>query len=317
MHIYLAPLQGLTDWIFRESYSEHIGTFDKTFSPFIRVQQGEFYRPSQCNDILPTHNSFQSPIPQFLGNTVESFKLFEALCLEHGYNEVNINMGCPFPMVTGRHLGAGLLPFPEEVRALLEGIFANTQLKISLKCRLGQESVDELDALLPIINSVPLEEIIIHPRIGKQQYKGEVDLEAFARYAKLLKHPICYNGDIQTMDDLKRIQELTPEVERFMIGRGILQHPFLLSEMRGEQLTLAQKVEKLRHFHHALIERCQQKYSGDLHLLKRLEELWSYHADGFEGGRKLHKQVKKCKTLTNYEGVVFRALNELTEEDLK
>lgn len=312
MQFYLAPLQGLTDWIFRETYTEHIDTFDKTFSPFIRVQQGEFYRPSQCNDILPTHNCLQRAVPQFLGNSVDSFKRFEALCVEHGYAEANINMGCPFPMVTGKRLGAGLLAHPIEVKGLLEGIFADTSLKISVKCRLGQESVDEFETLIPIFNAFPLEEIIIHPRIGKQQYKGEVHQEAFARNVKQLKHPVCYNGDILTKADVEKIQKLSPQVDRFMIGRGILQNPFLLAEIRGQELSQQEKINRLHNFHHALIERCKQKYSGDLHLLKRLEELWSYHALGFENGHKIFKQIKKSKSLANYEEVIFKALNELS-----
>jgi len=170
MQIYLAPLQGLTDWIFRESYSQHIGQFDKTFTPFVRVQGGDFYRPSQCNDLLPVHNMFQKPVPQFLGNSADSFNRFEELCLEHGYTEVNINMGCPYPMVTGKRMGAGLLTHPDEVTSLLEGIFATTQLKISIKCRLGQENASEFDQLIPIFNAFPLDDIILHPRIGKQQY---------------------------------------------------------------------------------------------------------------------------------------------------
>ncbi|MEI6753839.1 MAG: tRNA-dihydrouridine synthase family protein [Paludibacter sp.] len=178
IQIYLAPLQGLTDWIFRESFSQHIGQFDKTFTPFVRVQGGEFYRPSQCNDLLPAHNAFQQPIPQFLGNTAESFRLFEELCLQNGYTEANINMGCPYPMVTGKGMGAGLLAHPLEVAKLLEGIFAETKLKISIKTRLGQENATELEPLIPIFNAFPLEQLIIHPRIGKQQYKGEVDLPA-------------------------------------------------------------------------------------------------------------------------------------------
>jgi len=311
MQIYLAPLQGLTDWIFRESYSQHIGQFDKTFTPFVRVQGGDFYRPSQCNDLLPVHNMFQKPVPQFLGNSADSFNRFEELCLEHGYTEVNINMGCPYPMVTGKRMGAGLLTHPDEVTSLLEGIFATTQLKISIKCRLGQENASEFDQLIPIFNAFPLDEIILHPRIGKQQYKGEADVESFAYYAKQLNHSVCYNGDILNVADVERVQMLAPQIDKFMIGRGILQNPFLLAEIRKQELTREQKVKMLRNFHISIIEHCKQKYSGDLHLLKRLEELWEYHAEGFENGRKIYKLVKKSKTLVQYEAVVFKAINEM------
>jgi tRNA-dihydrouridine synthase len=311
MQIYLAPLQGLTDWIFRESYAEHIGQFDKTFTPFVRMQHGEFYRPSQCNDLLPAHNSFQKPVPQFLGNDVDSFKRFEELCIEHGYSEANINMGCPYPMVTGKRMGAGLLSHPEQVNLLLDGIFNGTKLKLSVKCRLGLENMTEFEQLIPVYNAFPLEEIIIHPRVGKQQYKGEVNAEAFAHYAKQLNHPVCYNGDILKKADIEQIQQLAPQIDRFMIGRGILQNPFLLAELRQQDINQQDKVKMLRNFHLALIEHSKQKYSGDLHFLKRFEELWSYHAESFENGRKIYKLVKKSKTLAQYETVVFKAINEL------
>ena len=311
MEIYLAPLQGLTDWIFRESFSQHIGKFDKTFTPFVRVQNGDFYRPSQCNDLLPEHNTFQKPVPQFLGNNADSFKRFEQLCLEHNYVETNINMGCPFPMVTAKRMGAGLLAHPAELAKLLEGIFADTKLKISIKCRLGLENSTEFEPLLPIFNEFPLEEIILHPRVGKQQYKGEVDMEAFALYAPQLKHSVCYNGDILTVGDVERIRVIAPQINKIMIGRGMLQNPFLMAEIRNQEFTISQKALMLRDFHLSIIDHCKQKYSGDLHMLKRLEELWEYQSKGFEDGHKIYKQVKKSKTMAQYETVVFKAINEL------
>jgi len=311
MEVYLAPMQGLTDWIFRESFYEHIGQFDKSFAPFIRVQSGEFYRPSQCNDILPEHNTFQKPVPQFLGNDVESFKRFEELCLEHHYTEVNINMGCPFIKVLNKGMGAGMIPHPDKVARFLELVFASTKLQISIKCRLGQERVTEFEQLIPVFNDFPILEIIVHPRVARQMYNGEVDLEAFSLYSKELKHPVCYSGDIVNKTDVERIQALSPQVNKIMIGRGILQHPFLLDEIRQKEVSKNEKVSRLRAFHISLIERCKEKYAGDLNLLRRLEELWEYHAEGFEAGRKILKQVKKCNTLVKYEAVIFKAMEDI------
>ena len=311
MEVYLAPMQGLTDWIFRESYYEHIGKFDKAFAPFIRVQNGNFYHPSQCNDILPEHNTFQKPIPQFLGNDGDSFKHFEELCLKHEYTEVNINLGCPFVKVTSKGMGAGMLPHPDKVAGMLEKIFAETKLAVSVKCRLGLEHVNEFEQLIPVFNDFPIEEMIIHPRIGKQMYKGEADQEAFARYAPMLKHPICYNGDIVTITDFEKVQAIMPGINRIMTGRGILQNPFLLAEIRKQDLSRVEKITMLRNFHISLIERCKEKYSGDLNIVRRLEEMWTYHAEGFENGRKIFKQVKKCNTLAKYEVVLFKAVNDL------
>jgi len=311
MEVYLAPMQGLTDWIFRESFYQHIGQFDKTFAPFIRVQNGDFYHPSQCHDILPVHNTFQKPIPQFLGNDAASFQLFEDLCMKHEYTEVNINLGCPFVKVVSKGMGAGMLPHPEKVADLLEKIFAVTKLSVSVKCRLGQDKIEEFEALIPVFNEYPILEMIIHPRIAKQMYKGEVHYDAFSRYASMLKHPVCYNGDILKMADIDKIKILSPQVDRIMIGRGILQNPFLLAQIRNQELSRDEKVSMLRAFHLSLIELCKQKYSGDLNLVRRFEEMWTYHAEGFEDGRKILKQVKKCNTLVKYEAVLFKAINEL------
>lgn len=308
MQIYLAPLQGLTDWIFRAAFAQYLGQFDKVFSPFIRMQNADFYRPSQCNDILPENNVLQRPIPQFLGSDVASFRRFESLCVQHNYNEVNINMGCPYPMVTGKKMGAGLLAQPAMVQALLDGVFESTALKVSVKCRLGLESADEFEALVPIFNAFPIEEIIIHPRIGKQQYKGVANQDVFTHYAAQLKHSVCYNGDIKNSDDVRVVQQANPQINKFMIGRGMLENPFLLSELRGEQLSNDAKIAKLRGFHDALIEHCKQKYSGDLHFLKRMEEFWEYHHLAFDDGRKIFKHIKKSKTLTQYEAIVFQGI---------
>lgn len=311
MKIYLAPLQGLTDWMFREAFSRYIGLFDKTFTPFVRLQNGEFYRPNQCNDLLPEHNHFQKPVPQFLGNDAASFFRFEELCRSHGYTEININMGCPYPMVTGRRMGAGLLPYPVEIERLLNEIFNAATVKISVKCRLGMEHASEFEALIPVFNAFPLEEIIIHPRVGKQQYKGNVDFDAFLNYASALKVPVCYNGDVNSYEDAVRVLQKAPYINALMLGRGVLQHPFLLSELRNESLTADEKALRLKGFHKELITYCQQKYSGDHHFLKHLEELWSYQSAGFENSHKLFKLIKKCKSLDQYEAVIFKAIGEM------
>lgn len=311
MTFYLAPIQGLTDWIFRESYHENIGHFDKCFSPFIRVENGEFFRPSQCKDITVEHNTFQKPVPQFLGNEASSFAIFDQYCTELGYTEVNINLGCPFTKVTNKGLGAGLLSSPLDIAQLLEQVFKQTKLQISVKCRLGQESTDEFEQLVPIFNAFPISELIIHPRTGKQLYKGDLHLDAFVKYAAQIKSPICFNGDIQSKDDFQKTQQLFT-LDRVMLGRGILRNPFLLLELQGKELSKQEKVKQLRGFHLGMIERCKQKYSGDFSVIKRFEELWEYHSDYYEDGKKIFKQVKKSKTVAQYESVVIQAIQSIS-----
>ena len=310
MQIYLAPLQGLTDWIFRESFYECIVPFDKSFSPFIRIEKGEFIRKSQCNDILPEHNQFQSPIPQFLGNDFESFKKFEELCLQYNYKEANINVGCPFPKVANHHLGSGLLSYPTEIDTLFEQIFSNTKLSLSVKCRLGQEEPSEFEEIIPILNKYPLQEVIIHARTGVQKYKGNVLIDAFEKYAKLLSHSVCYNGDICTIEDIEKIKKILPQLEKVMIGRGIFKNPFLLHEIKQLPLSSSEKMDKLLKFHFAIIERCSQKYSGNFSVLKRFEEMWEHHACMYDNPHKTHKLIKKCSNLARYKKTITEIISE-------
>lgn len=308
MQLYLAPLQGITDWIFREAFFEHIAQFDKTFSPFIRIEQGEFIRKSQCNDILPEHNIFQKPIPQFLGNDSTSFRVFEVLCRQHGYSEVNINIGCPFTKVSKHKLGSGLLPYADDIKQLFDEIFSTTTLRISIKCRLGQEHASEFDTLIPILNAYPLSEIIIHARTGSMQYKGTVLQNDYVKAASQLTHIMCYNGDIVSIKDIETIQHCSPHTQACMIGRGIIKNPFLLHEIRGISLSNTEKIHALRSFHTAIIDYCSLKYSGDFSILKRLEEMWSLHHEAFDDGKKILKQIKKCKTIAQYKTLIFNSL---------
>lgn len=304
MQLYLAPLQGLTDWIFREAFCRHIGGIDKTFTPFVRVQQGEFYRPTQCKDLLHMHNQWQKPVPQFLGKDAASFQKFETLCLAEGYDEVNINMGCPYPMVTGKHMGAGILTEPEIIERLLSEIADSSKTKISVKCRLGMENTEEFEKVAEVLNAFQLTEVIIHPRVGKQQYKGAANPEAFAQYASRLNHKVVYNGDILTVADMEAIKQHRPETNIWMLGRGLLRNPFLAQELKGNTLSGSEKSDRLERFHFEMLELCGQKYENESQYLRRFEELWSYHADWYENGHKLYKMVKKSKNRAQYESVI-------------
>ena len=311
MQLYLAPLQGITDWIFREAFYKHIAQFDKTFSPYIRIEKGEFIRKSQCNDILPVHNIYQKPIPQFLGNDIESFTVFEDLCSQLGYSEVNINLGCPFSKVTNHKLGSGLLPHTIDIQQLFEHIFSKTKLSISIKCRLGEEESIEFERLIPIFNQFPFCEIIIHARTGIMQYKGKVLLTEYSHLASQLKHRVCYNGDIIHPSDILKIQDISPYTHAYMIGRGIIKNPFLLHEIRNITISKKEKIHILQAFHMNIIEYCSQKYSGDFSILKRFEAMWTLHHEAFEDGKKILKQIKKCKNIAQYKNIILHSIDSI------
>lgn len=293
MKIYLAPLQGITDWIFREAYAEYFDGIDKYFSPFIRIESGTYYRPNQKKDILPENNVNQKPIPQFLGNDFESFRVFEDYCLEQGYKEVNLNFGCPYPMVTSKKFGAGILEHPEIIEDLLDKIFASTKLRISVKSRLGLTNPENLLSIVHMLNKYPLEELIVHPRTANQMYSGPINTEAFSKVEKMMKIPIGYNGDIKTMEHIGKIEKMFPNVHSIMIGRGLVENPQMLIDKPNRDM--------FRQFCVKMVNLCERKYSGDAAILKRLLEMWMYHHTNFPAELKLLKKVKKCKKLNDYK----------------
>jgi len=295
MLVYLAPLQGITDWIFREAFTKHIAQFDKYFSPFIRVENNKLDRPSQVKDILSQNNTLQKPVPQFLGNDYESYTLFENICNENSYGEVNLNFGCPYPMVSKRNMGAGILEKSHILDTLLKNIFKSTNKKISIKCRLGNNSAHEINTLIPIFNSYPIHEIIIHPRIGKQMYKGSADVSAFCKIAPQISAPLCYNGDILTAEKINEIQNISPNIKAIMIGRGILYNYRLLNIIKQTDVDS----NSIKNYHKKFIKLCEKKYSGDAAIMKRIVEMWSYNAIANEN-KKVYKSIKKCKNRNEY-----------------
>lgn len=311
MNVYLAPMQGITDWIFREAYSKHIGTFHKTFSPYIRIENGSYNRVNQKKDILLQHNEYQTPIPQFLGNDAASFFLFEEECAKLGYTECNINLGCPFVKVAKHRLGAGLLSEPATIESLLREIFTHTKLRISIKCRLGLEHEQEFEQLLPIFNNYPIQEIIIHARTGIMLYAGEPLTDAYLHYAEKIVHPVCYNGNISSKEQVDFIRNNSANTHAIMVGRGIVENPFLLHELNNTEITNEEKAELLVQFHNEIVELCSEKYSGDNSILKRLLEMWQHHHTIYQDGRKILKAIKKCRTLHNYSQIITHASQQL------
>ena len=227
--IHFAPLQGYTDVIYRNAHAACFGGIDAYYTPFVRLEKGTF-RHRDVRGIEPGNNQVPHLIPQLIAPTAEKAEKILSLFIEKGYKEADINMGCPFPILAKRHNGSGILPYPEEVQALLSLITKYPQISFSIKMRLGWEDPEECLKLAPIINELPLRQVVMHPRLGKQQYKGEVDLKAFEAFQHVCKHPLIYNGDINHIEDIHRIQEQFPGLAGMMIGRGLLANPALAWE---------------------------------------------------------------------------------------
>ena len=222
MKLYLAPLEGITSYIYRKALYQCFDGFDKYFIPFIRAKQNLNFSGREKKDISPENNSGMYAVPQILTRNADDFLRTANQLKEYGYQEVNLNLGCPSKTVVTKGCGAGFLARPEELEQFLDRIFSKTDMKISVKTRLGMENAEEFPRLMEIYNHFPMEELIIHPRVQKDFYKNTPNLEAFGEALAISKNPVCYNGDIFSADDFKRIQSQFPDVECFMMGRGVL-----------------------------------------------------------------------------------------------
>lgn len=226
----LAPMQGLTELLFRKVYNRcYPNAFDLSISPFLSLTHGNLKDAwKKVEDVIPELNKGSLPvIPQLLGHEIEGFIELSNRLFDLGYVEVNWNMGCPMRRVAGKHRGSGILPYPNEVRTILDAVVPAMKPSLSVKMRLGYRSTDEIDKIIPILNDYPLKSVIVHPRIGKQMYAGTPDLDRFEQILPLIKHTVIYNGDVNSVYDYKKIRNRFPSVKDIMIGRGALYNPLL------------------------------------------------------------------------------------------
>ena len=298
----LGPFQGITDAPFRNVFKRHFGGIDKYYTPFFTGIQKEHAKNLQVEEIDPACNDVTTLTPQILSTDAEEILRFATQCKELGYREINLNMGCPFPRVANKKRGCGLLPYPEKINTLFDGVFQKIDIKFSVKCRLGYFSPDEIVPVIGVFNRYPLSELIIHPRIGKQLYKGEADVPRFVELMPLIKAPLVYNGDIVSVESFQRIRNQVQPVNEFMLGRGLLANPFLAEEIKGIQE--AEKKARLHAYVVDLYENRLQHAGGSPKVLGRMKELWSYLMYSFDEPQDIWRKIKKINALKEYEDAV-------------
>ncbi len=312
----LGPFQGITDAPFRNVFKKHFGGIDKYYTPFFTGIQKDHAKNLQVEEIDPTCNDVETLTPQILSTDAEEILRFASQCKELGYKEINLNMGCPFPRVANKKRGSGLLPYPEKIEAMLNAVFERIDLNFSIKCRLGYFNPDEIVPVIDIFNQYPLSELIIHPRIGKQLYKGEADVKRFAELIPMIKAPLVYNGDIVSVDSFERIRKQVQPVNEFMLGRGLLANPFLAEEIKknGEfnefSEPVRQKKDRLHAYVMDLYEDRLRHAGGSPKVLGRMKELWSYLMYSFDEPQDIWRKIKKINALKEYEEAVDAVFQE-------
>ncbi|MEA3444148.1 MAG: tRNA-dihydrouridine synthase family protein, partial [Bacteroidota bacterium] len=227
-----------------------------------------------------------------------------------GYPEVNLNLGCPYPMVAKRKKGSGLIAFPQEIKYMLQSWFENPPIKLSIKLRLGYENKDEIYPVLDVLNCFPLDEIILHPRIGKNLYKGRADTEAFAQALEYSNHPITYNGDIDSAEKFRKLSEEFPTIDNWMIGRGILCNTFFVEEIKQlKPKTDMEKKIRMKNFIEELWQAYEDQYGHPSQALNKMKQHWIYLSQWFSNPHKVYKMIKKSNSEYKYKervGVIFK-----------
>ena len=305
MKYYLAPLEGITGFIFRNTWAEVFGGMDKYFTPFVSPTGTKRFMSKEKKDIAPEHNTGLPVVPQILANQSEYFIDAAEKLRDLGYTELNLNLGCPSGTVTSKKKGSGFLAYPEELDQFLyeihDDFFAKENIKFSIKTRLGMENEEDFHKVLEICNRYPLEELIIHPRIRQDFYNAPIRLDFFRDIYKESKAPVCYNGDIFTPRLYNEFVERFPYIDHVMLGRGILVNPGLLQQLKTDKPMTK---EQLQLFLDLLLERYQKDLSGDRPVLYKMKELWFYLGNCFENHEKYSKKIKKANKLSEFESAV-------------
>ena len=284
--IYFAPLQGYTEAFYRRAHCAVIGGVAEYVTPFLRLEKNEL-RPKDLRELGRPVQNPPNTVPQVLVKSPEELKTLLIPIEKAGYTKVDLNFGCPFPKVTQHGYGAGILPFPDAVKSVLSALSNYPQINFSVKMRIGLESADELPPLIPLLNDAPLRHIVIHPRLGKQQYSGDLDMETFRFFVQSSVHPVIYNGDIRTIEDAMPYRDV-------MIGRGLLANPLLALDIKEGTIDAQSRLTLLMAFHKALVVELQEIEQP----LPKLKTIWDYFLPNAEPH--LRKKLLKSHTLDDY-----------------
>ena len=303
MKIYFAPLEGLTDSIYRKLHRKYFPGVDKYFTPFFSPTVHRSLTPKEARELPYADELDAIVVPQILTKSPQDFLWFTGVCKERGYGEVNLNLGCPSGTVFSKGKGAGMLREIDALDRFLEEIFTGTSLPISVKTRLGVESAEEFPALLEIFNRYPICELVLHSRVRSQFYKGSPNMEAFRYCLDNAKAPVCYNGDLFSLSDIERFSAQFPACKTVMLGRGLIANPGMISGCTDK--------ETLRAFHDALLSAYAAAFGSERNALFRMKENWFYLLPTFENSEKLSKKLRKCTDMAQYRAITREIFDTL------
>ena len=291
MKLYFAPLEGITDHIYRRLHRRYFPGVDRYFTPFLSPIQNHIFPPRELRQVAPENNEGIPLTPQLLTKNAADFLWAAGALADMGYEEINLNVGCPSGTVTAKGKGAGLLADRDSLRRLLDGIFAAAPLRVSVKTRLGVRDPAEFGPILDIYNDYPISELIIHARTAKEMYVGLVHLDAFAGALRASRAPVCYNGDVAAPTDIQALERRFPGLDAVMIGRGLVADPALAGRMAGVEPD----IRTLKAFHDDLWESYCAAFGGPASAMHRMKAIWTLMLGSFQGGEAYAKPIAKAR----------------------
>ncbi len=303
--LYFAPMEGITSYTYRNAHNEMFGGCDVYYAPFISPSENERISERHFRDILPENNKNVCLMPQTLTNRADHFLMFQAQAQKIGYDEVNLNLGCPSGTVVKKGKGSGFLKDPDAVDSFLYEIFSADKGKISVKTRLGYYNGDEMETLTRIYNKYKMEELIIHARVREALYKGEPDMVSFKKAYEDSVHKVCFNGNIFSAEDYKKVTEEYEKLESVMIGRGAIANPAIFREIKG-----GAKLEnkELAEFTCLLADRYIKVLKSEVFTLRKLKEIWVYILWNFPDDKKFSKAIMKTNSLDDFKQIIKNSL---------
>ena len=304
MNYYVAPMEGLTDRVWRQAHQKWFGWAGapaKYYAPFLSPPENRVLIKKKMAELAPEANPGAPVVPQLLAKDGALAAWMVGELRKLGYTEVNLNFGCPSGTVTAKGKGSGMLRDLDKLDAFLAALFAEVEGPITVKTRLGVEKPEEFAAVLDVYSRYPIAELTIHPRVMRQQYRGEADREAFAKALPECKMPVCYNGDLVTVEQIRALEADFPAVQSIMVGRGIIADPALFRQALGGP---AATKEELRGYLDDLYHGYTALFGSAGCAISRMKGHWFYLIHRFEGSEKLEKQLRKLREPWEYETVV-------------
>lgn len=303
MRYYFAPMEGLTDSIYRRLHHEFFPGLHTYYMPFISPTVHRCLTNREAREAPPADSVPFRAVPQLMTKVAEDFIWAAEECARRGYDEVNLNAGCPSGTVVAKKKGAGLLEDPDMLERFLNGIFSGTALPISVKTRLGMTDADEFPRILEIYNQYPIKELTIHPRVRKQFYDGDVDMEMFRYAMEHSRNPLCFNGNLRTLSEVRAFEQTHPGVGAVMVGRGLIGNPGMFDP--------SVSAAKLEAFHDRLLEEYTANFGGPRNAMFRMKENWRHMIGMFADSEKLWKKLRKTTDIGEFRAITTQIFHTL------